>query len=280
MPEPKATIIISVYNNLKFLQLVLAGFELQTEQDFEIIVSDDGSSQEFGAGLRQEIAKSAMNIVHNWHADQGFRKNMILNRSIEKARAPYLIFIDGDCIPHPRFVAEHLDNARPGCCLVGRRVDLSGNITRRLNPENVRAGILYSKPMMLAMLADYLLGRLSHLKSGIYVRNPWLRKYFNRKSRGLLGANFSLYRSDMLAINGFDERYNRPTFGEDSDVELRLRLHGIRFQPLVGIAVLYHCHHNLLPRPEESRLQYEQAIRENRAFTPYGIRRAVPPAAS
>lgn len=271
MSQPKATVIISVYNNLQFLQLVLAGFELQTEKDFEIIISDDGSGSAFVAGLNKIIDESQLIIRHNWHEDAGFRKNKILNKSIQLARAPYLIFIDGDCIPHLEFVAEHLKNAAPNLCLVGRRVDLSERITKKLSPEKVRSGYLFSSGAIIEMLVDHLKGKLGHFRSGIYIRSGWLRRLSNQKNRGLLGANFSLHKKDILAINGFDERYNKPTFGEDSDIELRLRLNGVSFKPLIGIAVMYHCYHKLLPRPEESKQLYEQAVKENRPFTPYGI---------
>jgi glycosyltransferase involved in cell wall biosynthesis len=268
---PRASVIISVYNNIHFLRLVLAGFERQTERDFEIIISDDGSGRPFVEAVEALAAAGPLNIRHVWHPDEGFRKNRILNRSIQAATAPYLIFVDGDCIPHPEFVAEHLRHAEKGVCLAGRRVDLSPGITAGLTPERVSAGVLQSPGMLLRMFGDYFRMRLFHVMNGVYVRNLLLRRFFNRKDRGLLGANFSLFKEDILAVNGFDERYNAPTFGEDSDIELRLRLHGIRFRSLLSIAVQYHCHHPLLPRPESSYRQYLQAMEEQRAYTPYGI---------
>jgi glycosyltransferase involved in cell wall biosynthesis len=271
---PKASVIISVYNRLDFLKLVLAGFEVQTEQDFEIIISDDGSNEAFVGELKQIMAACPLAIRHNWHEDAGFRKNKILNESIRIAGAPYLIFTDGDCIPHPTFVEEHLAQAEKGMCLAGRRVDLSERITKMLTPEKIRQGILQSAGAQAMMLTDFLRLKLFHFMNGIYTRNSLLRKYFNRKERGLLGANFSLHKSDMLAINGFDERYTHPTYGEDSDVELRLRLQGIRLKPVLNIAVMYHCHHRLLPRPQESRAIYEMALAEQTAFTPYGIQQS------
>lgn len=269
---PKAAVIISVYNRMHFLRLVLAGFETQTEKDFEIIVSDDGSGSAFREALLQLIATIPLKIKYNWHPDIGFRKNLILNSSIKISTAGYLIFIDGDCIPHPCFVAEHLKNAEQKVCLMGRRVMLSQRLTEKLTAKAIRNGYMNSGKMMMEMLWDYSTLRLFHFKKGLYVRNNWLRKYFNRKkNRGLLGSNFSIYKSDLLAINGFDERYLAATYGEDVDIEMRLKLIGIQFRTLMNIAVQYHCYHKLLPRPEESRLIYERAKKEQRAFTPYGI---------
>lgn len=268
----KATVIISVYNRMDFLRLVLAGFETQTEKNFEIIISDDGSDHGFTESLRQLIKRTTLNIKHNWHPDIGFRKNLCLNNSVKMSAAPYIIFIDGDCIPHPSFVEEHLKNAEQGVCLVGRRVMLSKRITAKLTAEAVSKGLMNSGKMQLEMLWHYLTGRLFHFKKGLYFRNKWLRKFLNRKkNRGLLGSNFSLYKSDLLAVNGFDERYQTPTYGEDVDIEMRLKLIGIRFKTLMNMAVQFHCYHKLLERPEESRLLYELAEKEQKAFTSYGI---------
>ncbi|MBS1643739.1 MAG: glycosyltransferase [Bacteroidetes bacterium] len=268
----KASIIISVYNNLEFLKLVLAGFERQTEKDFELIISDDGSGKAFQDGLMELMAHSSLTIRHNWHPDDGFRKNKILNSSVVKAQSDYLIFVDGDCIPHAEFVSEHLQESIPGYCLVGRRVDLSSGITQALLKKKIQLSTLETFSGKMLLLKDYLFHNLQNWKNGIYFKSTIIRKFLNRADRGLLGANFSLFKKDLLLINGFDERYTAPTFGEDTDVEFRLRLAGIKMKPILSIAVLYHCHHKLLPRPRESELQFEIAQKENKAATDYGIK--------
>jgi glycosyltransferase involved in cell wall biosynthesis len=269
----RATVIISVYNRIDFLKLVLAGFEIQTEKNFEIIISDDGSNDKFVSELRELMKTSCLTIRHNWHEDDGFRKNKILNLSISMSAARYLIFSDGDCIPHSRFVEEHLANAEQGVCLVGRRSDISERLTLTLTPERVKNKVLERPGALFGMFLDYFRMKGFHVMNGIYFGHGPLRRFFNRKERGLLGANFSIFKKDLEAINGFDERYTQPTFGEDSDIELRLRLNGIRFKTVMNAAVQYHCHHKLLPRPDESRLLYEQAVKENRPYTPFGIKK-------
>jgi glycosyltransferase involved in cell wall biosynthesis len=271
MHAPKASVIISVYNRFDFLELVLAGLEIQTEPDFEVIISDDGSNEAFVARLTALRATSPLRIHHNWHPDEGFLKNRILNVSVQSALGRQLIFLDGDCIPHPHFIEEHLAHGGLGRCLAGRRIDISERLTQQLTPEQIRAGVLQNPATMLGQLVDFLTRRTFHFMNGFYVTNPVLRRYFNRKERGLLGANFSVAKADMLAINGFDERYTAPTFGEDSDIDFRLRLNGVKIIPVLNIAVAYHCYHKLLPRPESSKAIYEQVVRDAQAFTSYGI---------
>jgi len=275
MATPKIYLIISVYNRFYFIQLVLAGLETQTEQDFEVIISDDGSNEQFVAPLLRVCEVSPLQIRHNWHPDNGFRKNQILNSSIRLALGAQLIFLDGDCIPHPAFVAEHLGLGGAGRCLAGRRIDISDRLTRQLTPAKVRQGILQNPTTIVGQLSDFLIRRTFHFMNGFYVTTPLLRGYFNRKERGLLGANFSVMKADLQAINGFDKRYTAPTFGEDSDVEFRLRLQGVKIIPVLNIAVTYHCFHKLLPRAEASKALYEQVVRDKVAFTPYGLVRAV-----
>ena len=272
---PKATVIIAVYNKLHFLQFVLAGLEIQTEKDFDIIIADDGSNSDFIDGIQKIIRDSQLHIQHLWHEDKGFRKNIILNKAIVQAKAPYLIFLDGDCIPHPNFIEEHLRNADENICLAGRRVDLSQAITDDLSVEKIKKGALQSVFFTMRMLKDFLLGKLFQFKNGLYFKNKILRQFFNRKEKGLLGANFSLYKSDLLAINGFDERYNKPTFGEDSDIEFRLKLSGVQIKTVLNIAVAYHCKHKLLPRPEESKKIYEEVVKQGKAYTAYGIEKSL-----
>ena len=125
----------------------------------------------------------------------------------------------------------------------------------------------------IRMFSDFLQSKLYNFKYGIYFTNAILRKFFNRKEKGLLGANFSVYKEDILAINGFDERYTQPTFGEDSDVEFRLRLNGVNIKTVINTAVVYHCYHKLLPRPIESKQLYEMVVTSKIAYTPFGINR-------
>ncbi len=274
---PKASVVIAVYNRMDFLRLVFAGLEMQTEKDFEILIADDGSGSEFVDALREIMKSSPLRIRHCWHEDAGFRKNRILNEVVRQSESGYLIFLDGDCIPHPEFVREHLLAARENTCLAGRRVDLSARITLLLTPEKIRSGYLQKPATISAMLADFMQRRSTFFMYGIYTQNPLLRRFFNRKDRGLLGANFSLPKDTLQNINGFDERYTAPTFGEDSDIELRLRLAGTRIKSVLNMAVVYHCNHKLLSRENNSYELYLNAVKEARPFTPYGLKQTLPP---
>ncbi len=264
-----ASLIISVYNKSDYLKLVLAGLERQTFRNFEIIIADDGSDSAFTSEVEMLSRKSEYPLIHLWQEDNGFRKNKILNRAILASRSDYIIFIDGDCIPHKDFVREHFENKKEKVCLTGRRVNLSEKITNMLTPENVNDGFLEKEDYKLFI--DGLFGKSTDIEKGFYFRNKFLRNYFNKKKRGLLGCNFSIYKKDLLSINGFDERYVHPSIGEDSDVQYRLELNGVNIISLNNIAVQYHLYHKIQPRNQANLKLFEQVKASKLCYTPFGI---------
>lgn len=267
----EASVIIAFYNKLHFLKLVLAGFENQSVKSFEIIIADDGSAKNVVEELTVLIKQSPLHIGHIWHEDKGWRKNEMLNKAVSASKSNYLIFIDGDCIPHSRFVEGHLAEKQPGVCLTGRRVNLSENITTMLTLQHIEKRFLEKNFMYL--MKDVYFGKSNHVGQSIYLKAGFLRRLANQKKRGILGCNFSLFKADLLQINGFDERYKAPSIGEDTDIQYRLELCGIKIKSLIHIAIQYHLYHKELPRKNENFAIFAQVKAENKAYTPYGIKK-------
>ena len=101
----KISVIITTYNAEKWLQKVLLGYSVQTEDDFEIIIADDGSTSKTKELLDTFTSKFKYPIIHVWHEDDGFQKSTILNKAFLQSNSDYLLFPDGDCIPRQDFVA-------------------------------------------------------------------------------------------------------------------------------------------------------------------------------
>jgi glycosyltransferase involved in cell wall biosynthesis len=265
----EASVIISFYNRIDYLKLVLAGFERQSFSSFEIILADDGSNE----NVIKEIELLGRNIpfklTHLWHEDKGFRKNKILNKAVTAAESGYLIFIDGDCIPHPEFVSEHFQNKEIGFCLTGRRVNLSSKFTALLTPENVRQGFIEQN--IFKLILDGIYGKSFDVEKGFYFKNDFLRKFFNKKKRGLLGCNFSIKKEELIKINGFDERYESPSIGEDTDVQFRLEMRGLKMKSLNNIAVQYHLYHKPQVRPQKNLDLFNKVKNSGSFYTAYGI---------
>ncbi|MCA9013920.1 MAG: glycosyltransferase, partial [Planctomycetaceae bacterium] len=96
-------VIITTYNWPAALEAVLAGYLSQKRPPDELIVADDGSTQETRTVIDAFREQAPFPVKHVWHADEGFRAGAIRNRAIQNSGADYIVFTDGDCIPAPWF---------------------------------------------------------------------------------------------------------------------------------------------------------------------------------
>src|SRR5262245_62023183 len=96
----RVSLVIASYNTRKMLELTLAACARQSHRDFEVIVADDGSQENYTPLLQRAASWFAHGIQHVKHEDQGFRKTRILNRAVHVSRFDSLVFIDNDCLPH------------------------------------------------------------------------------------------------------------------------------------------------------------------------------------
>lgn len=233
----KITIIISVYKNIKALDLILDSICNQSVQVDEIIVSEDGNSsqmKDFIATLNIE------NLIHLTQEDLGWRKNIALNNSIKQASSEYLVFIDGDVIPHKKFIEGHISCSEPTTVCVGKRSELGKKYS----------SMVYSRETTIDAIANNYLrlifplhqDKVHHYEDGIYSYLVHKITSF-RKIRHIIGCNFSCYKKDIEAINGFNEDFIHPAVGEDVDITWRFRALGIKMKSCRYIANVYHLWH-------------------------------------
>ena len=105
----KASLIISIYDNVSFLKVVLDSLMYQTEKNYEIIISEDAEFSEVAKFVRSYPFRN--DYQHLTQPDQGWRKERALNNAVKAAKSDWLIFIDGDCVLHPRFIEWHVKMA-------------------------------------------------------------------------------------------------------------------------------------------------------------------------
>jgi glycosyltransferase involved in cell wall biosynthesis len=241
--HPSVTLIIAVYNKPEILHLVLAACSRQSFQDFEMIIADDGSGPRVREVVDDARQRWSLTIGHLWHHDNGWQKNTMLNNAIRAAQTDYLIFIDGDCIPGRDFILDHVTQQEKGKVLLGRRVETSQRWSASLSEDFILSG--HFERYRWREWMDGLTGKALRIEDGIRMPLAWLRTALLRNVRGMLGSNFSVAREHLVSINGFDELYNGPGCGEDSDVQYRLSLVGITGKSLRNLAIQYHVWHPL-----------------------------------
>jgi glycosyltransferase involved in cell wall biosynthesis len=222
VPDP-ISVIVTTFDREDALDAVLRGLSRQTDRDFEIVIADDGSGPATADLLESRKAKLDVPLIHVRHQHSGFRAAEIRNRGILASRGAYCIFLDGDCIPRPNFVAVHRRLAEPGWFVSGNRVMLSEVMTefvlqRDQEPE------LWSFPTWLGMRAYKGVNRVAPLIS--LPLGP-LRKLRPRQWEHSRSCNLAVWRADLDGVDGFDASFNG--WGrEDSDLLVRLINGGVR----------------------------------------------------
>ena len=130
------SIIIPTYNQPSMLEQTLLSLNHQTDRNFEVVVSDDGSKLSAQQEIKKLEPQLSYRFTYLWQKDQGFRAAKARNEGIKKAQGDYIIFTDGDCILPPRFVAQHRKLARKNCFVDGNRILLSQSITENIHEIN------------------------------------------------------------------------------------------------------------------------------------------------
>lgn len=96
---PKTSIVVPVYNVETYLEKCVRSLLSQTEQDFELLLIDDGSTDQSGK-LCDTLAETdpRIRVIHQENRGLGGARNT----GIEAATGTYLLFIDSDdsLLPH------------------------------------------------------------------------------------------------------------------------------------------------------------------------------------
>ncbi|MBE6035713.1 MAG: glycosyltransferase [Clostridiales bacterium] len=207
--NPKVSIIIPVYNQWKYTYNCLKSIlETSEENNYEIIVADDGSSD----GTR-DIEETVTGIVYIKNDENlGFLKNC--NNAAKKAKGEYLLFLNNDTVVLNEWLSSLIN----------------------LMEDNSQIGMAGSKLLYPDMTLQEAGGIIWNDGTGLnYGRgdDPNLAQYnFVRDVDYLSGTSIIIRKQLWEEIGGFDERYS-PAYCEDSDLAFEVRKHGKRvvYQP-------------------------------------------------
>lgn len=232
------SVIFTTYNSPDWLRKVLWGFESQSRKDFEIVIADDGSTNETKALVEKFQKKGKLNLKHVWQKDNGFRKTRILNKAIIESSGDYLVFTDGDCIPRYDFLEVHAKKAKKGYFLSGGYLKLPMEASEAIGRKDIKSGDAFNARWLKAHgLEDT--HKLMKLKA-----SGWKEQVYNSLTPAKAtwnGHNASGWRQDILDANGFDERMQYG--GEDRELGERLFNKGIKSKQIRYSAICVHLDH-------------------------------------
>lgn len=245
----KLSIIISTYNFSTALNDVLFALISQAKSlniDSEILIADDGSDEKTKSIIEKHYPKFS-SLKHIWHDDSGFRKSSILNKAVAKSSGDYLIFLDGDCVPLPHFLENHLSLIEKNYFVAGHRVLLSEAFTKTVSQFTM----LSFPRLFLAKKVNKLLPFIENKMILFLLKKIGFCYWRSYDWKFPKGCNFAVFKSDFIAVNGFDEKYEG--WGhEDSDLFIRLLHHGIKIKDGKFLIPVLHLWHPSAPRDKAS----------------------------
>lgn len=258
------TLLISTYNWPEALELVLLSILAQTRMPDEIVIADDGSSDD----TRDLVAKYRklfqIKVIHVWHEDRGFRLAKIRNMAIAKASCDYIVQIDGDIIIHPRFIEDHINFSVPGSFVRASRIYIDPEVSKEMLTKKTYGINAFSKGVTNFFSA---------------LRVPILWKLFetNYKNVGderyeIHGCNMAYWREDAIKVNGYNELFNG--WGpEDKEFIARLLNSGVQKRFIKLGAIAFHIYHKENQRTflAENVSTFKECIVKKSTFCEKGI---------
>lgn len=223
------SLVITTYNNVPFLEIVLKSVLRQCVFPREVIVADDGSTGETRELIDRYRSLLPVPLIHSWIPDEGFRVAKSRNMAIAKATGEYIVLIDGDMVLTPHFIADHRQLMRAGRFVAGSRARLNEKATRvRCERRDDR----------IRIWSPGLSRRL------VLLRIPSMHRLIKGRE-GLKNArscHMAFWREDFVRANGFEEAFEGWGF-EDSEFVQRLYNNGLVRKNAKLMAPAVHLYH-------------------------------------
>jgi len=252
-PIPKVSIITPVYNRAKNLFHVLNALTKQSFKEFEIIISDDGSTDN-----TKEIVNSfrdKLNIRYSYIGEnKGFRAARARNKGLERVRGEITIFLDSDVIVPPRYIEHHV-NAH-------KKYDkiLVDSFVYRMKE--------YKENDLGLAPKEYIKKHRDNLNDdiktpfNIFDKEPIEEGYF-------LDSNSLSIKTEHILKDGFDENFIG--WGhEDTELGYRYIQKGFRFLFIKEDCESYHIYHGISPtKDEETAVNWKRLAEKYKLKTWY-----------
>ncbi len=233
------SVIIPTFNRSEILKITLISLLNQkTQYPFEVIVADDGSSEEITKITKQFEDKLDIKFVRQ--RDYGYQLCAVRNLGIRTAKYEFLAILDCDMAANPLWVESYMQalSNDPHTAYIGPRKYID---TRQLKPEAV-----YQDAYIFEKLPPVKSDSIS-TSSEDGISKDWRVAHFektdnlrlcNSPFRYFSGGNVAFARKWLDVAGYFDEEFTH-WGGEDNEFGYRLYKMGCFFKSLKG-ALAYH----------------------------------------
>lgn len=219
------SVVVTTHNRLHYLKRQLHCFSQQTDDRFEVIIADDGSTD----GTEKWCNKAIKDNIFNFRLKyikqeyQGFRLAAVRNLGTKVASGTRVLFTDNDCWHCTNSVSAHT----------------------MTQANQIAVGHIYwiNKKYSEKMLSN---SQFVPTDQQLKDCSEKERRTFSRKppAVNVWGGNFSINKELLFQCGGHDERFNGYG-GEEIDLALRLtsKYHNAKLA-VVPKSIAFHIWHN------------------------------------
>src|SRR6185369_6959913 len=135
--SPEIAILVSSYQRPQHLRRALLSIAMQRQVagKLEVVVTDDGSTDETPQLVRAYAQSVDFPVRFTTHPHAASQLARCRNEGAAASQAPYILFLDGDCVLPPDHVAIHLAQRRPGRVMAGNCVRLDQTTSARIDEQ-------------------------------------------------------------------------------------------------------------------------------------------------
>lgn len=239
---PLVSIVLPTYNRAKFLPQAFDSIAQQTMTDWELIVVDDGSSDDTAAVVERLTPQLNHPVKYVWRTNGGPAEAR--NTGIEHARGKYLAFFDSDDV----WLPHHLRDCA-AALEANSDVDWIFCTGRRVHYQSQRVlvdHVMYCarpRPRFL-QLQSKRVGELRIIEDRDILRCA------------LRGGGFGGLQSTMVRRQVFDKlRFQTVAFFEDALIVIKAIARGVRFGYIDKVHVIVYTHGDNISFASEKDLQ-------------------------
>jgi glycosyltransferase involved in cell wall biosynthesis len=223
---PRVSIIIPTYNRSQLLLRALEAFrhELLPADEFEVIISDDGSSD--GTDALVSSFSADYRVKYHYQEDRGFRAAAARNAGAALADGEILVFFDAGGLPSPSFAASHLatHSKYPKLCtaVIG---PVYGYTTHSIGDAALPAE--QAKGLSAQQIFDFM-PKKSDARHETFTGIDFDLRRLPLPPMLFWTSNCSVRRDDFCSVGGFDDGFEEWGI-EDTDLGYKLMDHGATF---------------------------------------------------
>lgn len=193
------SVIIPVYNTEKYLESCIESILHQTYQNLEIILVDDGSTDQSPAICDRFAEKdSRIKVIHKENEGLGYTRNCGLKHAVGE----YVSFLDSDDILDEdtyEYCIREMEKYQADACFFGRKTFTeSGEYTVN---SNIPEKLVYRGKEVVEEFSKHYIGWLQHEQTMPYIKES---------------SCCALYRRDIIEKNSLQFPSERECLSEDA----------------------------------------------------------------